>query len=716
MTALMLAGSPVYAQGTTESTISTLPSIDVREILPSEVRYAPGAASILTAEEIDTFRPFTLHDAFDMVPGVRTIDDDVLGRRSGIAIRGANPRRSRKTLLLEDGTPINASTYLDSSAHYTPPMERLERIDVLKGNGQILHGPLNNHGIINFRNKQPTLTPETTLEVGVGNLNTNKRHIMHTRTEGDVGLVFAYTGMNSDGSFDTEDFQFDDFYTSADWDINSRHDLGVSFTHFRERSNYDESNLTPVEFAAAPRRKLGRFGQEFHTIAVDYFKVDVKHDFQITDDLSMSNKLFYTDLDRPRFTVDPEEIEVGALPNFVYDDPATQFIAGQQGEMVSRDRHYQTMGVESRMQLTNIQALGLDHTFQWGARFERHFLDDSRAAGAPGQVISKDFRGITTRIEAYQASAFSVFAQDAMQFGDWTVTPGVRAEYFTQNKVRKFPGNNPKEADHNSVLLPGISFLYEGFQDSQVFASVQRGYSPAIARTAAGFPLIPETGINSQIGLRSDIIKGVNFEVAGFYNMLKNTIVQLPVTIAGQNLVINSGDSTSYGVDIGLRFDSAAYTGSAYNWFAQVAYNYTNAEFDGGPLDGNRVPEIAENVGSLTLGLEHNSGWHLSTTFSHFGDFFTDPANTENLVLADEDLEPVGPGDTLEIREPAVLGRVASHTLISARGSYTMPSMPNLTLWAQGRNLTNRLYVTDHANGLRPGAERTFIAGATLKF
>ncbi|MEX0950894.1 MAG: hypothetical protein WDZ86_01305, partial [Gammaproteobacteria bacterium] len=44
MTALMLAGSPVYAQGTTDSTISTLPSIDVREILPSEVRYAPGAA------------------------------------------------------------------------------------------------------------------------------------------------------------------------------------------------------------------------------------------------------------------------------------------------------------------------------------------------------------------------------------------------------------------------------------------------------------------------------------------------------------------------------------------------------------------------------------------------------------------------------------------------------------------------------------------------
>src|SRR5690606_36096046 len=100
---------------------------------------------------------------------------------------------------------------------------------------------------------------------------------------------------------------------------------------------------------------------------------------------------------------------------------------------------------------------------------------------------------------------------------------------------------------------------------------------------------------------------------------------------------------------------------------------------------------------------------------SYFGDFHTDPLNTEALTLADEDREPVGPGDSLEIREPAVLGRVPSHTLVSARLAWT-PSGSPLSLWLQGRNLGDKLYITDLENGLRPGAERTVMAGMRYTF
>src|SRR5690606_41124745 len=116
-------------------------------------------------EHLAQLRRCTWHDAFDVMPGVRALGDGGLGGRTGIGIRGAPSRRSRKVLLLEDGSPINASTYLDPSGHYTPPMERLERIDVLKANGQILHGTLTNHGIINFRNKRLTEQPDTSAEI-----------------------------------------------------------------------------------------------------------------------------------------------------------------------------------------------------------------------------------------------------------------------------------------------------------------------------------------------------------------------------------------------------------------------------------------------------------------------------------------------------------------------------------------------------------------------
>lgn len=717
--AVVLSASTLVAQE--RQADDGLPTIDVRAVLPSEVRMAPGAASTLSAEDIDQLRPYTLHDAFDFVPGVRTIDDDVLGRRAGIGIRGASSRRSRKVLLLEDGTPINASTYLDSSAHYTPPMERLERVEVLRANGQILHGPLNNHGIVNFRNRQPSAEPETTVELGVGNQNANKRHILHSRTEGDIGLVFAYTGMNADGIFDVEDHQYDDLYASAEWQIDERQSLGMSYTRFRERSHYDESNLTPVEYAIAPRRKLGRFGQVFNTMAVDFTKWDLVHDLQLSDNLSMSSRAFATDLDRPRFTVDPEGVLVGALPDFVYEDPDDRFIAGEQGVMVSRDRHYRTYGIESRMELGGLSTGEIDHQLQWGLRAERQSLDDNRSEGEPGEVLSKNNRGQRSRIVEYYATAASFFVQDVMRFGDWSVTPGLRGEYFTQSEERvgfaADPGpHGPKQTEYNTVWLPGVSVLYSGLEETELFASVQRGYSPAIARTAAGFPLIPEIGVNSQVGFRTDILPGWSLEGALFHNRLSDTIVQLPITIAGQNVVINSGDSTATGVDLGMRFDTAGLIDGPLKGYAQLAWNYTSAEFDGGIVDGNRVPEVPENAGSLTVGMHHSSGWELSVTMSYFGSFFTDPANTRDFIVADEDLETMGPDDYLEIREPVVLGEVPSHTLLSARASYTPEAMSDLTLWAQGRNLTDKEYITDLANGLRPGAERTFILGATIRF
>ncbi|PHS26581.1 MAG: hypothetical protein COA83_02580 [Methylophaga sp.] len=729
---LFIPISAVNAEETLE-----LPSMSIESILPGDIRETPGAAATITAQQIEQFRPYTLHDAFDFMPGVRTIDDDATARRSGISVRAAPSRRSRKTLLLEDGVPINGAAYLDPSAHYTPPMERLEGIDVLKGTGHILHGPLNNHGIINFRNKRPTLTPTTSIDLAIGENDTFKRHIMHQRTEGSLGMVFAYTGMNADGVFDNEEMQYDDFFASLDWQINDRHALGGSLVYLRERfDGYDESNLLPQEYARAPYNKSNRlirhngvtsatgWGQQHNNISVNYHKLDLKHDFQITDELSMSSSFFATELNRPRFTVDPDDIVFDAnSPVLDFDaGGGTPFIKGVQGEMVGRERIYRTYGIESRMELTDVAAWGMDHTLQWGLRYERHLQDDRRRGGDIGEVLKENNRGELTRDITLQAWAASVFFQDAMRFGDWTVTPGVRMEYYEQKRHRNFlavhdENHRPTLTTEQSLFLPAISVLYTGFNDTQWFASIGRGYTPGFARTAGDddFPLKPEIGINSQIGLRTEAIKGITMEAALFYNDIENTIVQLPFTNDFQNIYINAADSESYGVDLGLRLDSNTYTDSALNVYGMLAYSYTRAEFNGGILDGNRVPEIPLHSGSFTLGLEHQTGWDISATLSYFGSFYTDPNNTKDLTVANEDGDLLVTGDDLEIREPIILGVVDNYTLLSARASYTLQGS-NTTFWIQGRNLTDKLYIVDLENGIRPGARRTVIAGVRLEF
>jgi Fe(3+) dicitrate transport protein len=714
---LLPASAPAQPPGTQPPAGPPTPTVvaDVEVIVRGDAAGTPGAASVITDKELRTLRPFTLHDALRFVPGVRTLDDDVLGRRAGIAVRGAPTRRSRKTLLLEDGVPINASAYLDPSAHYTPPLERLERVDVLKGAGHLLHGPLNNHGIVNFRNRRPTLTPETTAEFGIGTLGAFRRHLMHRRTDGPVGLVLAYTGADGRGAFDVERHRYDDLFGSIDVALGARHEVGLSTTYFRERSHWDESNLTPQEFARAPRVKRGRYGEDANLLAVNYAKFDVVHRVRTGERFSMSSRAFFTDLDRPRFAADPGDAPIDRLPVL---EPEAPFLAGVSGRMVGRDRHYRTSGVDARFALSGLPGPGTSHVVQWGVRVERHRLDDRRRLGEEGQVLEPGSRGPMVRHDAYAADAVSGFAKSTLVAGAMLVTPGVRVERYTQSRPPlpardAGPDGRPPLEDTNTLVLPSLSILYAPRSGTSVFANLARGYTPAFARTAAGFPLAPETGINLQAGARSSN-RGISLEAAAFYNRLTDTVVQLPFTIDQQGIFINAEDSRSYGIDAAGRIDVAAGRGGGQVFVAAV-YTLTRAHFVSGLLDGKRVPEVPVHTGSLTAGIEDARGWHASVTVDSSGRFFSDPANTVLFTLADEDGFVLGPGDVFDVREPVVLGRVPGRTLLSARAGYQVPGT-SATVWVQGRNLTDRLYIADLANGLRPGAARTVTAGVRFVF
>lgn len=680
----------------------------------------PGAARQIDEEVLVEQRPYSLHDALEQIPGLRTLDDDAMGRRSGIGVRGAPPRRSRKVLLLEDGVPINAAPYLDSTAHYTPPTQRLERVDALKGAGHVIYGPINNYGIVNFRNKQPTETPVTTVEIGSGNLNTSSRHVMHQRTDGNVGTVVSYTSFAGDGIFDVERTRFDDYFGSVDWALTDHHDIGLSATFSRERSNYDESNLTPQEYAVAPYRKRGRFAQENNTIAPDYYKLDLTHQWQ-RGPWQVSSRVFASRLFRPRFTVDPDEAEVSALPEVVLTNPEFEFVPGESGVMVSRTRDYRNLGAESRFSL----ALGTQR-LMWGVQVHRSLFDDKRSFGDRGEILNRnnkgEFRGenelAAARLTHYQSSAVSGYILDRVTFGDWSVTPGLRAERYEIKKDERFRGDDPGsglERDEQTILLPSLAILYRGIDNTQLFGNVARGYTPAFARTADSFPLEPETGINLQLGFRSVLASGLHLDSAVFYSRIQDTVVQLPFTIDDDNLRVNAADSDSYGIDLGIGYETHPLWGGV-SGFVDLGASYTRTRFTDGPVEGNRVPGVSEHAGSLTLGLRSGDSWHASLTASHLGDYFSDLLNTRDLVLADEDREPVSQDDEIDIREVVVLGRVASRTVLSARaGRTTSLGGTDVEFWVAGRNLTDRLYINDLENGIRPGARRSFLVGLTAQ-
>jgi Fe(3+) dicitrate transport protein len=191
--------------------------INAKRVLPDNLQDFSGAASRITTTDLDSQRPTTTHEALARVPGVVTVTDDGAARHSGIGLRGSPFRRSRKVLVMEDGVPINFSTYLDSSTHYTPPLERIESIEVMRG-PIVNYGPLNNHGVINFRNLSPFGANETVIKAGIGTTEGSDRDInnfrhVHTRQNlGNVGVVASYSGADTGGAWDVEDLGYNDFY------------------------------------------------------------------------------------------------------------------------------------------------------------------------------------------------------------------------------------------------------------------------------------------------------------------------------------------------------------------------------------------------------------------------------------------------------------------------------------------------------------------------
>jgi hypothetical protein len=105
---------------------------------------------VIDRDRLESMNPLTAKEVLRLAPGVAVVEEDTLGLKLNISVRGLNPRRSSRTLLMEDGVPIQPAPYADPSAHYYPPLDRVARIEFRRGSGQIPYGPQSVGGMINF--------------------------------------------------------------------------------------------------------------------------------------------------------------------------------------------------------------------------------------------------------------------------------------------------------------------------------------------------------------------------------------------------------------------------------------------------------------------------------------------------------------------------------------------------------------------------------------
>ena len=674
-------------------------------VLPTDLQDYAGAGTRVSSEQIDHQRPLNNHELLSRVPGVIVVQDDGLGRHSNIGIRGSQARRSRKVLVMEDGVPINFSTYIDPSTHYTPPTERVESVEVLRGT-VISHGPLNNHGVINFRNLNPFGPSETVIKAAIGTTSgsdrdvNNFRHV-HTRQNlGNVGVVASYSGGDAGGAWDLEDLGYNDFYGAIGF-RGSDQDLTISGGYFRQRDRYDEYNWagTNAGFFANGRwkrnndtpgawdsdRAIDNAGNHYDA---DLFRIQAAHNWYITPDTTLSTRVYHHSHERNRFE---------------------NRGAGGPLDIRGRERTYDFFGADSRVEFANLPLFGgLTHDLQAGIRYESHSL---RNCNSRPLVAGPFIGGCRDQLDKYEADSFAAFIQTAIHVTrDLTITPGVRFENYDVDQHRIVYRDDTSQegfrqsSDHD-VVLPGIAFAWEVIPRGTVYGGFHQGITPHVARNAADvlWPMPDEKGDNYQIGYRTTAVRGLTLDFAYFHNRIENFQIKSPNTNANGNAIFGAVDEVEInGFEIYSRLDSQPFTGGPFNIFGEANYTYADAEIsksnDPTAPVGNRVPESPRHYANLTLGVEERGLWDASVTYTYVGDFYVDAANTRT-----------GPLDAAD------LGLVPDVWLLSARANYHVPNT-GLTLFVSGQNLTNEFYIADRSDGAKPGVGRTLWAGFSWKF
>lgn len=155
---------PVQAQEAQKPITSTTSELALDEIViegdwlgessEADAQFYPGARTILSGNDLHLTGNRNLEDALRKVPSVRIEDETGTGVLPNIGIRGLNPLRSERVMMLLDGIPLALAPYTGTGLSLFPAtFETIERADIVRGGGAVHYGPNNVSGVIDLISK-----------------------------------------------------------------------------------------------------------------------------------------------------------------------------------------------------------------------------------------------------------------------------------------------------------------------------------------------------------------------------------------------------------------------------------------------------------------------------------------------------------------------------------------------------------------------------------
>lgn len=686
----------------------------VQGILPDRLEAVPGSFDVIDEEYLKERRPVSNIERLRTVPGLNVVPDGSMGFDTNIGIRGQDPRRSAKTMVMEDGVPLQLAPYLDPVVHYTTPSNVVHRVEVIKGAGQILYGPQTLGGAVNFITKPLPRNGkiEGSLTSAFGNQDYRLLH-------GNIGFgdergaaMLDFTQNKGDGIFNGSEFDVKDYRFKGELNITDRQTIGLKLVHTNDRRGQTENYLTRDEYARDP---FSHPTAEIDDWEQDRDVVQVWHKFDVTDTFKLSTQAYYTDTFRNGLRGSNSGRLVGGqwvsrLRNCDAANggagAANTVELGNQDVEICGGRHaprqYYTWGAETRADFS-YNLFGLENDTIAGVRYHQEkvhrqqvFATNAAEREDYKLAIRNDSAG-TLEGAKLEAIALSYYAQNTTYLGNWSITPGFRVEDVRTRDANEFDASD-RVTDSFTEFLPSFGVAWNGIANTTVFAGVHKGISPARANrdfTAPGQRAEPEESTLFEIGTRSSYFKGLTTSATLFHNQIDNTVVDNGGTFD------NSGENEQTGLELAGRINFGDIYGWTNNVYLSGAYtNLWEADYKKATdpaNDGNRMQYAPEHLLNLDLGYEHIAGWNVRIGVQHVSKQFADDENTR-----------IETGNGIE-------GTIPSYTIWNASVNYRVPNS-GVTLFANVENLFDKEFLVSRNEGKLPGRERLVFGGITYDF
>ncbi|WP_051296066.1 TonB-dependent receptor family protein [Eisenibacter elegans] len=675
----------------------------------------PGAVSFISARELNLLAPISGNEVFRRAPGLHVVDEEGLGMRVNVGIRGLDPDRSRNVLMLEDGIPVALNPYGEPEMYYTPVMDRMIGVEVLKGSGQIMYGPQTVGGVINYITADPPQNQELNVKLRAGQGGYFSGLVGYGNTIGNVGYQVNYLYKRAD-DVGLVGFEISDFNTKFKFRTGDKSSVGVKLSLYNEVSNATYIGITQTMYDASDEFDFARLAPD-DRLNVRRYAASVTHQWEFSERFSLKTTAFANttsrNWQRQDFAYAPVPNPTGVVWGDINTPNGAIYMRDQNAH---RNRSFEVAGIET--QLAGTYYFGnIENRLHIGARamYERALeqrIDGASASARTGRLRDDEIRtGI----------AYSLYAQNALHFSErFSVTPGLRAEFYNYERNILLNNNNlvgVRSENNITSLIPGIGANYNLGENTSIFAGAHRGFSPprvkdAISATGEVFELDAELSWNYELGFRSNISNFAHIEFTGFYMDFENQIIPVSESSGGAGAgLINGGETTHRGIEGAFNIDFGKIANLNHRLVLDLNATYTDAFFnkdrfigqslsagvEGTNISGNRTPYAPQWLLSSAFTWQAPFGFDLRLTATHVGEQFTDVLNT---------ITPSANGR---------IGKLDAYTIFDATLGYAVKRW-NTHFNVSVKNLSDERYIaTRRPQGIRVGLPRFITAGVEIR-